>query len=256
MRSACGPRPGRVIVLFPTRLGLAAGFVRLSIALSLGLPGALAGMLCHTPLQLGRRSDDGREVGGLRSLSGGVRQEEVGLLADRGPANRVVGQHGGALVQQPEQRHRDGRLSAAVTTEESAHRGQIVAEPPPGDDDHSPTGRVRGHVVAERANREGTEDHREMVDRLDRGVGIVHRRGQRLTGHVDELPDAECGVLLRSALEPDLHRAHHGALKDDRVGRGFVPGRGPHPGEHGSGHDVVADPYPESNVYPVLTGQR
>ena len=55
--------------------------------------------------------------------------------------------------------------------------GQMVAEPPPGnDDDHPSAGWVRGHVVAKGTNRKGAEDHREMVDRLDCGVGIVHRR--------------------------------------------------------------------------------
>jgi hypothetical protein len=50
-------------------------------------------MPCHLPLHIDRCGNDGREIGGLRSLSGGVRQNEVRLLADRGPAIRVVDQH-------------------------------------------------------------------------------------------------------------------------------------------------------------------
>ena len=140
-----------------------------------------------------------------------------------------------ALVQQPEQRQRHGRLRTAVASEESAHRGQIVAEPPSGNDDHSPTGRVRGHIVAQRANREGAEDHREMVDRLDRGVRIVHRRGQmpcrpcrRVAGCRARRPVARCA---RTRPAPCPVRAR---WKMDRVGRRAVRGCGPHPREHRS----------------------
>jgi hypothetical protein len=56
-------------------------------------------MSCHTPLQSGRGNNDGRNVGGLSGLSDSVRHDEVGLLADRGPSSRVVGQHVGAIVQ-------------------------------------------------------------------------------------------------------------------------------------------------------------
>jgi hypothetical protein len=37
-------------------------------------------MLCHLALQIGRGGGDGRQVGGLRGLSGGVRQNEALLL--------------------------------------------------------------------------------------------------------------------------------------------------------------------------------
>jgi hypothetical protein len=67
-----------LLLLRPIHRNLAGGDAeddrRLSIALSLGLSKALGNVQCHTPPQVGRRGDDGREVGGLRGRSGGVRQ--------------------------------------------------------------------------------------------------------------------------------------------------------------------------------------
>ena len=55
----------------------------------------------HPPLQIGRGGDDGQKVGRLRGLTGGVRQNEVSLLADRGPPGRIVGQYAGAFCGSP-----------------------------------------------------------------------------------------------------------------------------------------------------------
>ena len=74
-------------------------------------------MPCHLPAQIRRGGEDGRQVGGLRGLPGGVRHDEVGMLADCGPAGRVVGQHTGTRVEQPDERQRDGRLGTAVPTD-------------------------------------------------------------------------------------------------------------------------------------------
>ena len=95
---------------------------------------------------------------------------------ERGPSGGVVGQDGGAVVQQPEQRHRQGGFARAVAANQPAHGGQVVAEPPAGHDDHPRPGGIAGDVVAQRADGQRAEDHREVVDGLDGGVGVVHRR--------------------------------------------------------------------------------
>src|SRR5664279_541710 len=110
--------------------------------------------------------------------------------------------------------------------------------------------------AAQRADGQRAEDHREMVDRLHSRVRVVHRGGQGLAGHVDELPDAESGVLFLGSFEADADRCVQGMAEYRWVGDGVVRGGGPHPAEGGAGDDVFADPDAEPEVDVVVGSQR
>jgi hypothetical protein len=49
----------------------------------------------------------------------------------------------------------------------------VVGEPPPGHNQDDGAGRVAADVVAHRADGQGGEQHREVLDRLDSGVRVV-----------------------------------------------------------------------------------
>ena len=81
-----------------------------------------------------------------------------------------------------------------------------------------------------------------MVDRLDGGVGIVDRRGQRPVGDVDQAAQAEQHVLDHGALEADENGFGEGRSQHRRGGWWPVGGARPGPGDGCARHDVVTDP--------------
>ena len=101
----------------------------------------------------------------------------------------------------------------------------------------------------------GAEDHRQVVDGLYGCVRVVDRGGQRLAGHVAELPDFERRVLFHGAFETDPDRAIHQVLQGRWVGAGVVGGWGAGPTQHGARDDMFADPQPQPHGQPVLPGK-
>ena len=112
-----------------------------------------------------------------------------------------------------------------------------------------------GDDRAERAGGERGEQHGQAFDGLDRRVGVVDRRGQRLACGVDELAQPQAGVLLEGAFEADPHRG--GQARAERVrrqSREFRGGR-PDPGQWRAGDDVLADPRLHPHVHPPRRGR-
>jgi hypothetical protein len=107
------------------------------------------------------------EVGRLGGLPLGVGDDDACLFLDRRGSLAIAAGYGGAAAQQPEQRTGDGWLAGAVAADRPAHHGQVVRESPPRDDHRgaiaSPDDVVSQRVLGERAN-----DHRQVIDGLDR----------------------------------------------------------------------------------------
>jgi hypothetical protein len=185
----------------------------------------------------------GDEVGGLRDFPFGVGDDDVCLVLDRRAEFGVVAGHVGAGFEQPEQRVGHGWLVGAVTADEAAHHGEVFGESPPGHDDRRAAG-VAGNVVSQRPPGERAEDHRQVIDGLDGGVGVVDRRGQCFACRVDQLPDPERGVLLQGPLEPDPDSGLQDPREQLPVRCRVAGGSGPDPRERGPGDHVLADPGP------------
>ena len=132
------------------------------------------------------------------------------------------------------------------------HAELEVLRPPANGDEHTP---VAVGTAASRAHL-GRPDHAqgvaEMVDHLDGGRGIVHRRGERLDRDVDHDPDRERGILLDRALDPERDQAAQAALRrrhlavasvdvdDRRAGGHEVPDR---VGEHERAAVCAGEPH-------------
>src|SRR5215467_4158571 len=122
------------------------------------------------------------QVGWLGDLAVGVGDDDACLFFDRRGPLRVATGDGGAVAQQPQQRIGDGGLAGAVAADEPAHHGEVVGEPPARDDHRGPVVAVED-VVSQRAGGERAEDHRQVIDGLDRGVGIVRASSFRSLEH-------------------------------------------------------------------------
>ena len=94
----------------------------------------------------------------MGDLSSGVHEDDVGLFFDCGAPLTIVADHGGAVVQQPEQRMGEGWLAGAVAADEPTHHREVFGETPPWND-HGGPAVVPGHVVSQRTLSERAEDH-------------------------------------------------------------------------------------------------
>ena len=192
----------------------------------------------------------GGKVGRLRDFPFCVGDDDVCLVLDRRAEFRVVAGDVGAGAEQPEQRVGHGWLAGAVAADEAAHHREVFGETPSRHDDCRAAG-VAGNVVSEGPLGERAKDHRQVIDSLDRGVGIVDRRGQCLACCVDQLPDTERGVLLQGPLEPDPDSGIQDPREEPPVRCRIAGGSGPDPRKRGPGDHVLADPGPQPQASPV-----
>jgi hypothetical protein len=101
---------------------------------------------------------------------------------------------------------------------------------------------------------ERAKDHRQVGDGLGRRVRVVDRRGQRLAHDIDQLPDAERGVLLQSALEADPDPGVQHRHERLRIGGRITRRAAPDPRQRRPGHHVFADPRPQPRANPLPGG--
>ena len=206
------------------------------------------------PLQVGAGGGDGREVRGLRDLPRGVRDDEVGLLAERGPSGGIVGSTAAQFASNRSRapatgwvrRTRSGgsartwwpdsrRTAGPGTMTTARRRGRRRRSRPAGARPtrrRSPTG---GRRPAPRCTGRSPRETRPC------------RPCRRVAGCRTPRP-------VPGAFEADPDRASRRPRERRRV-RAGVSGQ-VHIQPHGSRHDVFADPHPQPDVHTVLAGQR
>src|SRR3954471_5897306 len=116
---------------------------------------------------------DGSEIARLADGGLGGVDQEASLLLDGRPSLGVVQRQHGAGAQQPEKGLDDRRLGRAVAPDQPHPEGDVLGEPPSRYLEDDGAGPVAGDVVADRSAGQRTEQHGQVLDRLDRGVGIV-----------------------------------------------------------------------------------
>jgi hypothetical protein len=91
---------------------------------------------------------------------------------------------------------------------------------------------------ADRTRGQRGQQHSQVLDGLNRGVGVVDRWRERFAGRIDHLPHAKAGIFLRGALEPDPHRRLQVRRKRHCSCTRGLRGGGPDPRQWGTCGDV------------------